>query len=42
MDVKPTSFQRAVPPEERNGFFGMEEDLIAAAAGAKPSVCVVE
>ena len=41
MDVKPTSFQRAVPPEERNGFFGMEEDLIAAAADATPIVAVV-
>lgn len=41
MDVKPTSFARGVPPEERNGFFGMEEALIAAAADATPIVAVV-
>lgn len=41
MDVKPTSFHRAVPPEERNGFYGMEEELIEAAGEARPIVAVV-
>ena len=43
MEIKPTSFARGVPPEERNGFFGIEGDLIAAgeSGDAKPIVAVV-
>lgn len=41
MDIKPTSFARGVPPEERNGFYGMEEELIDASADAKPIVAIV-
>lgn len=41
MDIKPTSFARGVPPEERNGFYGIEEELIAAAGTAQPIVAVV-
>ena len=41
MEVKPTSFNRAVPPEERNGFFGLEASLIAGAAQAEPIVAIV-
>jgi hypothetical protein len=41
MDVKPTSFARGVPPEERNGFYGMEEELIDSASEAKPIVAIV-
>lgn len=41
MDIKPTSFARGVPPEERNGFYGMEQDLIENAGDAKPIVAIV-
>lgn len=41
MDTKPTSFARGVPPEERNGFYGMEEELIDASADAQPIVAIV-
>lgn len=43
MEIKPTSFARGVPPEERNGFFGIESELIASAetGDAKPIVAVV-
>jgi len=41
MDIKPTSFARGVPPEERNGFYGMESDLIEHAQEAKPIVAIV-
>ena len=41
MDTKPTSFARGVPPEERNGFYGMEDELIESAADAQPIVAVV-
>lgn len=33
MDIKPTSFARGVPAEERNGFYGIEQDLIEGAGG---------
>ncbi|MFF2631998.1 hypothetical protein ACFVR6_03855 [Microbacterium sp. NPDC058021] len=33
METKPTSFARGVPAEERNGFYGIEDDLIAGAGG---------
>jgi len=33
MDIKPTSFARGVPAEERNGFYGIEADLIEQAGG---------
>lgn len=41
MDIKPTSFARGVPPEERNGFFGLEQELIDSAQNAQPIVAVV-
>lgn len=41
MDIKPTSFARGVPPEERNGFYGMESDLIEHAQEAQPIVAIV-
>lgn len=41
METKPTSFARGVPPEERNGFYGMEDDLIEAASDAQPIVAIV-
>lgn len=41
MEIKPTSFARGVPPEERNGFYGMEADLIEQASSASPIVAVV-
>ncbi|GGH33962.1 hypothetical protein [Microbacterium album] len=41
METKPTSFARGVPPEERNGFYGMEGDLIANAQDAQPIVAIV-
>lgn len=41
MDTKPTSFARGVPPEERNGFYGMEDELIESASDAQPIVAVV-
>lgn len=41
MDIKPTSFARGVPPEERNGFFGLEAELIDNAQDAKPIVAIV-
>lgn len=41
MEIKPTSFARGVPPEERNGFYGMESDLIEHAQEAQPIVAVV-
>lgn len=40
-EIKPTSFARGVPPEERNGFYGMEEELIEHAQDARPIVAVV-
>lgn len=40
MDTKPTTFANGVPPEERNGFFGIEEQLMEA-AGGDPFVAVV-
>lgn len=40
-EIKPTSFARGVPPEERNGFYGMESDLIASAGNAQPIVAIV-
>lgn len=40
METKPTSFARGVPAEERNGFFGLEDDLIAS-AGDRQIVAVV-
>lgn len=41
METKPTSFARGVPPEDRNGFYGMEDDLIEAASDAQPIVAIV-
>lgn len=41
MDVKPTSFARGVPPEERNGFYGIEEELIESAGAVRPIVAIV-
>lgn len=41
MDIKPTSFARGVPPEERNGFFGIEEELIENAGTAAPIIAIV-
>ena len=41
MEIKPTSFARGVPPEERNGFYGLEEQLIEHAQDAQPIVAVV-
>lgn len=41
MDIKPTTFARGVPPEERNGFYGLERDLIASAGNAQPIVAIV-
>ena len=41
IEVKPTTFARGVPPEERNGFYGMEGDLIANAQDAQPIVAIV-
>lgn len=41
MEIKPTSFARGVPPEERNGFYGLEDQLIEAAGSAAPIVAVV-
>lgn len=40
-EIKPTSFARGVPPEERNGFYGIESDLIEHAQEAKPIVAIV-
>lgn len=41
MDIKATAFKRGNPPEERNGFYGLEEDLIENAQDAKPIVAIV-
>ncbi|UGS27611.1 hypothetical protein K8F61_05325 [Microbacterium resistens] len=41
METKPTAFNKSVPPEERNGFFGMEEELIQNAQDAEPIVAIV-
>lgn len=41
MDIKPTSFARGVPPVERNGFYGLEADLIEHAQDAQPIVAIV-
>jgi hypothetical protein len=41
MDIKPTSFARGVPPEERNGFYGLEQELIENAQDAQPIVAIV-
>lgn len=41
METKPTSFARGVPPEERTGFFGIEEELIASAADPQPIIAIV-
>lgn len=41
MEIKPTSFARGVPPEERNGFYGLEAELIEHAQEAKPIVAIV-
>jgi len=41
MEIKPTSFARGNPPEERNGFYGIERDLIESATDAQPIVAVV-
>lgn len=41
MEIRPTSFARGVPPEERNGFYGIEGDLIESAGNAEPIVAVV-
>ncbi|MFJ4174036.1 hypothetical protein [Microbacterium sp. NPDC089696] len=41
MDIKPTSFARGVPKEERNGFFGLEEELIESVGNPQPIVAVV-
>lgn len=41
METKPTTFNKSVPPEERNGFFGLEDELIENAANAQPIVAIV-
>jgi hypothetical protein len=41
MDIKATAFKRGNPPEERNGFFGLEEQLIENAQDAAPIVAIV-
>ena len=41
MEIKPTSFARGVPPEDRNGFFGLERDLIDSVGNAQPIVAIV-
>jgi hypothetical protein len=41
MDIKATAFKRGNPPEDRNGFFGLEEELIENAQDAKPIVAIV-
>ena len=32
-EIKPTAFQRGVPAEQANGFYGIEDELIDLAAG---------
>lgn len=41
METKPTTFSKAMPPEERNGFYGMEDELIDNAQDAQPIVAIV-
>lgn len=41
MQTKPTTFNKSVPPEERNGFFGIEDELIDNASDARPIVAIV-
>lgn len=41
MEIKATAFKRGNPPEERNGFYGLEEDLIENARDAAPIVAIV-
>lgn len=41
MDIRATSFKRGNPPEDRNGFYGLEEELIENAQDAKPIVAIV-
>ena len=41
MDIKATAFKRGNPPEERNGFFALEEELIENAQNAQPIVAIV-
>lgn len=41
MDIKQTMFSKAMPPEERNGFYGIEQELIASANHPGPVVAVV-
>lgn len=32
-EIKPTAFQRGVPAEQSNGFYGIEKELIARPSG---------
>lgn len=41
MEVKPTAFARGNPPEERNGFYGLEQALIESASSAAPAEPIV-
>lgn len=41
MEIKATAFKRGNPPEERNGFYGLEETLIDNAQDAQPIVAIV-
>lgn len=41
METKPTTFSKAMPPEDRNGFYGMEDELIDNAQDAQPIVAIV-
>lgn len=40
METKPTSFARGVPAEQRNGFYGIEDELIEAAPQGEPIVAI--
>lgn len=41
MEVRAVAFKRGNPPEERNGFYGLEESLIEASGDAQPIVAIV-
>lgn len=41
MDIKATAFKRGNPPEERNGFYGLEQELIENAQDAQPIIAIV-
>jgi hypothetical protein len=40
IEIKPTAFARGVPKEQNNGFFGVEEQLLAMPIGTQVTAVV--